>query len=254
MPSLNSPAIMLRRMDYGDWDVIVTFLSLKMGKVAAIAKSAKKSTKRFGGVLELFSALDIVIGMGRKKGLSVLQEASIVQPFSKIRSDIHKTAYASYWAEVVYDWMEEGERAKDVYDLLFYVLSSLNDGDVPQEALSILFQMRFLIITGFTPNLEYCIVCRREVDDMDSRRLGFDLSKGGLICDRCVSGNSRQIRLQKGTIKQLQWIKQGGIQQASRIRFAPQALTEGNRLLEAFGPYHLGKKPRSLTFLEQIRK
>ena len=44
------------------------------------------------------------------------------------------------------------------------------------------------------------------------------------------------------------------IQQASRIRFAPQALTEGTRLLEAFGPYHLGKKPRSLTFLEQIRK
>lgn len=98
------------------------------------------------------------------------------------------------------------------------------------------------------------MVCRRQVDDMESRRLGFDLSKGGLVCDRCVSGNSRQIRLQKGTIKQLQWIKQGGIQQASRIRFAPQALTEGNRLLEAFGPYHLGKKARSLTFLEQIRK
>lgn len=245
---------MLRRMDYGDWDVIVTFLSLNMGKVAAIAKSAKKSTRRFGGVLELFSALDIVIGIGRKKGLPVLQEASIVHPFSKIRSDIYKTAYASYWAEVVNDWMEEGERAKDVYDLLFHALNSLNDGDVSQEALSILFQMRFLMITGFTPNLEYCVICQREVDDMDSKDLGFDLSKGGLVCGRCESGNSRQIRLQKGTIKQLQWIKQGGIRQASRIRFAPQALTEGSRLLEAFGPYHLGKKPRSLTFLQQIRK
>ena len=245
---------MLRRMDYGDWDVIVTFLTVKMGKLAAIAKSAKKSIKRFGGVLELFSALNIVIGTGRIKGLPVLQEASIVHPFSKIRSDFHKTAYASYWAEVVYNWMEEGESAKDVYDLLFYVLNSLNEGDVPQEALSILFQMRFLMLTGFTPNLEYCIICRREVDDMESRCLGFDLSRGGLVCDRCVSGNSQQMRLQKGTVKQLQWIKQGGIRQAGRIRFAPQALTEGNRLLEAFGSYHLGKKPKSLTFLEQIRK
>ena len=245
---------MLRRVDYGDWDVIVTFLSLRMGKIAAIAKSAKKSTKRFGGLLELFSALDIVVGMGSRKGLPVLQEASIIHPFSNIRSDIHKTAYASYWAEVVYDWMEEGERAKDVYDLLSYVLIALNNGDVPKEALSILFQMRFLIISGFTPNLEYCMVCRRNVDDIDSKRLEFDLSKGGLICDRCVSGNPRSIRLQKGTIKQLQWIKQGDIQQASRIRFGSQALIEGNRLLEAFGPYHLGKKPKSLTFLEQLRK
>ena len=175
MPSLNSPAIMLRRMDYGDWDVIATFLSLNRGKISAIAKSAKKSTKRFGGVLELFSALDIVVGYGRRKGLPVLQEAAIVHPFSRIRSDIHKTAYASYWAEIIYEWLEEGEPATDVYHLLFYVLESLDEGAVSEAALSILFQMRFLMMAGYTPNLEYCIICRRDIDD---------LSKGGLICNR----------------------------------------------------------------------
>ncbi len=245
---------MLRRMDYGDWDVIVTFLSLNVGKISSIAKSAKKSTKRFGGVLELFSALDIVISYGRKKGLPVLQEAAIVHPFSKIRSDIHKTTYASYWAEIVYEWLEEGEKAADLYHLLFHVLNSLNEGGVPEAALSILFQMRFLMMAGYTPNLEYCTICRRGVEEMEARRLVFDLSTGGLICNPCASGKPRQIELHKGTVKQLQWIKQGGIHRASRIRFTPQALTEGLHLLESFGPYHLGKKPRSLTFLHQIRK
>lgn len=245
---------MLRRMDYGDWDVIATFLSLNRGKISAIAKSAKKSTKRFGGVLELFSALDIVVGYGRRKGLPVLQEAAIVHPFSSIRSDIHKTAYASYWAEIIYEWLEEGEPAADVYHLLFYVLESLDEGAVPDAALSILFQMRFLMMAGYTPNLEYCTICRRSVDDMDAGGLTFDNSKGGLICNRCASGKSQHIPLHKGTVKQLQWIQQGGIDRAKRIRFAPQALTEGLCLLESFGPYHLGKRPRSLTFLQQIRK
>jgi len=46
---------MLRRTDFGDYDLIITFLSLSKGKISVIAKSAKKSTKRFAGVLELTS-------------------------------------------------------------------------------------------------------------------------------------------------------------------------------------------------------
>ena len=41
--------------------------------------------------------------------------------------------------------------------------------------------------------------------------------------------------------------------QAERVRFTPQAQREGLALLEAFVPFHLGKEPRSLHFLRQIR-
>jgi DNA repair protein RecO (recombination protein O) len=39
-----------------------------------------------------------------------------------------------------------------------------------------------------------------------------------------------------------------------RVKFAPDALREGLEFLETFVPYHLGKEPRSLKFLQQIRK
>ena len=94
-------------MDYGDFDVIITFFTLKKGKLSLIAKAAKKSTKRFAGILELFSVLEVVAGSGRNKGLSVLQEAVLKRPFSAIRADFRKTAYASYWAELIYNWIEE---------------------------------------------------------------------------------------------------------------------------------------------------
>jgi recombinational DNA repair protein (RecF pathway) len=60
MSSLSTPAIILRRIEYGDFDLILSFLTLEKGKLSAIAKSARKSTKRFGGILELFAALDIL--------------------------------------------------------------------------------------------------------------------------------------------------------------------------------------------------
>ena len=98
MPVFSSPAILLRRLDYGDFDVIITFFTLKRGKLSLIAKSAKKSTKRFAGILELFSVLEVTAGTDRGKGLSVLLEAVLKHPFSAIRADFRKTAYASYWA------------------------------------------------------------------------------------------------------------------------------------------------------------
>ena len=59
MPVLKTSAILLRRVDYGDADLILTMFSEDRGKVSVIAKHAKKSRRRFAGILELFSVLDI---------------------------------------------------------------------------------------------------------------------------------------------------------------------------------------------------
>ncbi|MBU4287277.1 MAG: recombination protein O N-terminal domain-containing protein, partial [Proteobacteria bacterium] len=55
MSSFSTPAIVLRRIDFGDYDLIINFFTLNKGKISVIAKSAKKSVKRFSGVLEPFS-------------------------------------------------------------------------------------------------------------------------------------------------------------------------------------------------------
>jgi DNA repair protein RecO (recombination protein O) len=101
MRCFSSQAILIRRIDHGDFDLILTFLTLDFGKLSCIAKHAKKSVKRFGGVLELFHVLDIVCSKGRGK-LLILKEASVRHSFVGIRCGIEKTAYASYWAQLVH--------------------------------------------------------------------------------------------------------------------------------------------------------
>jgi DNA repair protein RecO (recombination protein O) len=253
MSSFSTPAIVLRRIDFGDYDLIINFFTLNKGKISVIAKSAKKSVKRFSGVLEPFSVLEVVCSSGRGKGLPVLLEVTLKQPFSKSRTDIFKIAYASYWAELINLWMEDGKKQIQIYQLFQHVLGELDLNYTPREALSIIFQIRFIKISGFCPDLTRCGNCRIEIEELKKEKIAFDIAKGCLMCDRCSSGELGKIYLSKGTIKQLLWVESGGLKKAGRIRFAKTALSEGLKFLETFVPYHLGMEPRSLKFLRQIR-
>ena len=253
MPSFTTPAILLRRIDFGDYDLIITFFSLKRGKISLIAKSAKKSVKRFAGILELFSLLDIVWSRGRNKGLPVLQEASLIKPFSEIRKDIKKTAYASYWAELINKWIEEGSVQKEIFFLFQYVLCKLDAGITPDAALSILFQLRFMLISGLLPDLSRCSICNRSIEQIKENEFTCDLASGGILCSRCSRPAEKKIKLSKGTIKQLLWIKHKDLATAARIRIASGSMKEGLLFLESFVQYHLGKELKSLNFLKQIR-
>ena len=77
--------------------------------------------------------------------------------------------------------------------------------------------------------------------------------KGRIICKKCRTSSASGTLLGKGTIKQLLWVESGDLAKAIRIKFSKSALIEGTEFLEEFVCYHLGKQPRSLKFLRQIR-
>ncbi|NVM21597.1 MAG: DNA repair protein RecO [Desulfobacterales bacterium] len=252
MSHLSSPAIMLRATEHGDYDKIISFFTLNRGKISLIAKGAKKSIKRFAGVLELFSVLNLVWSYGRGRGLPILQEASLIHPFEQIRTDITKTAYASYWCELVYVWMEQGQRQVSVYRLLEHTLVRLNRGSLPEHALHIAFQVRFMSISGFTPGFTHCNICRMPIERFERTSVSFDIRRGGILCEKCAPKKGALPCLSKGTIKLLGSVLNVPLEKLNRFRFSEQAIEESLRMLEAFVPYHLGKETKSLKVLKQL--
>jgi DNA repair protein RecO (recombination protein O) len=183
----------------------------------------------------------------------VLQEAALRQPFAQIRVFPTRIAYASYWAELIDVWMEEQVEQAELYHLLRHGLSELDHGCALEAELSILFQMRFLRISGHSPNLERCGICRRELDAIRPDQLGVDVAKGGIACLQCLPRSREIPHLSKGTVKQLRWVAGGDLARAARIKFSPPAVVEALEFLERFVPYHLGRQPRSLNVLRQLR-
>ena len=254
METFTTPAVMLRRRDYGDYDYIVTLFTKSHGKVAGIAKNAKKSRKRFGGRLDSLGLLEAVLTPGRRKGLMLLNEVHLIRAFDRIAGDMVKTATFSYWAEALEGWVEEGQPQAAIFDLMVYGLDGLNEERIPPEILNILFQARFLAGNGLMPDMAACGSCRIVLDAVPQKQVGVDVDQGGWRCNRCRGGKPARYRISKGAIKQIMWLAWGPLWKVERIRFDPATRREAQNLLEHFLPYHLGRMPRSLKILRQVRQ
>jgi DNA repair protein RecO (recombination protein O) len=256
MLDFRTDAILLRKIEYGDHDFIITFMTPDRGKITAMARNAKKSIKRFSGSLDLFSLNHIQCRLPQKNrdALVTLAQTELENGFGNIRYDVFKTAYASYWAEMVYLWLEEGRSQPRVYDLLLFSLDMLNRSDMPKEVLSLLFQIRFMSISGFSPNIEHCGTCHVHLDHIPVKTLRFDFREGKITCPRCrVNGSKYGLDVSKGTLKQLFWMNNTDVNKADRIRFSSFAVKEGQVLLESFIPFHMGREFKALTFLKRLR-
>lgn len=247
-------AIVLSRRDYGDFDLIVTALTRDHGKQTFIAKAAKKSAKRFPGILEPFNALQVTFRQGRRKGMAFLEEATLENAFVQIRSDFTKTAYASYWSECVARWVQEGQLRPDLYRLLYFTLHELAEDTISSAVLNVLFQMRFIGQEGLQPVLTQCSHCQTKIEEVAQHYFCVDLARGGVVCQRCPAHDHGRLQLSKGTLKQLLWIASGDLDKAKRVRFTARDLSEATTFLEAFLPYHIGYHPKSLKILNQIRR
>ncbi|MCP3901591.1 MAG: DNA repair protein RecO, partial [Desulfobacteraceae bacterium] len=209
--------------------------------------------------LDLFSFLNIQVSFPKKKknALPVLFNVDLVDPFEKIRTDVQKTGYASYWMEILNFYLEEQKTQPALYKLLLFSLDALNSDSISKQVINLLFQIRFMSISGFTPDLKKCGKCGVTIDKAKTsqEKVMFDIKNGCLVCDKCKKRDGTSyIKVSKGTLKQLAWINDNEIAKAGRMKFSRLALKEGEAFLHAFIPFHIGRDFKSLTFLKQIMR
>src|SRR2546422_10634849 len=91
MPTYQADAIVLRRLDYGDADRILTLLTREHGKLAAIAKGARRSKARNGSSLVLFGRSRMMLARGRN--LDVVAQVERRGDVRDISDDLRRAAY-----------------------------------------------------------------------------------------------------------------------------------------------------------------
>ena len=78
MPLYTTHAIVIRSLNYGESDKIITFFTRDYGKLKAIAKGARRSRKRFQNALGLFS--HIRLNFFDKEGMGLVRADSSRHP------------------------------------------------------------------------------------------------------------------------------------------------------------------------------
>jgi len=123
MATYKTEGVILKRLNYGEADRILTIYTKYRGKIRAIAKGVRKITSRKGGNLELFNHCVLFLAEGRN--LDIVTEAQVVHSFSRVSDDLEKTATAFYLVELIDQLTPDGQVNRQVFDLLVENLGEL---------------------------------------------------------------------------------------------------------------------------------
>jgi len=242
------PAVILNRTNYGEADLIVTFLSGEHGKMSGLARYGRKSRKRFGNVLSSLALvkLDITSIPGRE--LVRLERGDTIRTFDEVAHDINRLALAGYALELVDSFCAPHDPAQEIFHLLVWFLGRLDSGERPEENIFI-FQLRLLKLAGFGPNIFACSVCGRSVNE--GQPVVLKSEHGGLVCRHCVPAGSP---VSTGTLKIIELAQTLELDKLDRIRVSARNLKEAGTFLRAYITYTLGRELKSVQFMDQIGK
>src|SRR3989344_2160378 len=109
-------AIVLKRVNSGEADKLLTVFSKSKGKIKILAKGTRRIKSRRAPHLELFNYLDLQIHQG--KGIAIVTEASVINSYDLIKTNLERSALTFYLIEVVDRLLPEAEPHPDVFVLV----------------------------------------------------------------------------------------------------------------------------------------
>lgn len=241
-------ALVLRAVDYGEADRVVTLFTRELGKVAAFARSARASRKRFGGSLEPFHRLEIRY-RERRGDLLSLSAAEIRRARPAIATDLDRIAVASYLSELAAESTREREPHPEVFDLLDGALEALGDEPSPpleparRDGWLAGIELRLLALVGYRPRLDGCVACGAQ----EPERYRFSPERGGVLCPAC--GGTRGLPVSASTARLLESTLTTDVAHFDQVPFGASQAEEARALLAAFLRYQLGKELKSVRFV-----
>lgn len=190
-------ALVLNLADYRESDRLVTLFTLEHGRIAGIARGARRSVKRFGGALELFTHLSVHLKL--KHALSELLDVDIVTIHSGIRGDLGRIAHAAYASELVATLAPEGMVNHRLFRLFSAYLAHL-DVNPANGSDRRFFEINLLNILGYRPALDSCTGISAEALEFLSQALKtgrFDIlrsspqsiAEAGLLLDNAIASH-----------------------------------------------------------------
>jgi DNA repair protein RecO (recombination protein O) len=152
MKQLETEAIILKRLNFGEADRILTVLTPQNGKISLIAKGVRRAKSKLAGGLELFSISEISYIDG-KSDIKTIVSTRLKSHFKLIVSDVSRTMIGYDFMKIIDSLTEHTEEAK-YYELLSVALNALNDSKTPTSTVEVWFYFIALQINGNSINIE----------------------------------------------------------------------------------------------------
>jgi DNA repair protein RecO (recombination protein O) len=202
----SAAGIILRTQSLTETSLIISWLTPNFGRIATVAKGARRPKSSFLGKLDLFYEADFTFSRSRRSDLHTLREVSLRQTNGALREDIIKLRQAAYGAAFIVQTTESETPLPGVFDLFQKFLECLCSRQ-PSPQLIFVLELKMLRELGLEP----------------------DWPKSSLSA---------------GTVKAAQALLARDFEGGFGLKLADSQISEMRQFLHGFIIFHVGKVPR----------
>lgn len=237
-------AIVLRTVEYQESSIIATLFTHKHGKIAVIAKGARKPKSKFSAFLVPGQMLEVVYYMKQTRQVQTLSDVSYLKKLDNIRLDLQKMALATITLELTSQLLHDNEVNEPLFQFLSVMLPWINTQDKVSRIMFPYIQIRLAQLLG--------IGIQNVIEEHDSVNLGYINIESGTLSSLPVE--SEAVKL---TSKQFHFVRESLKSMKSSIFDIDLSINELKSLidyLDKYFRYHIeGVKPRkSDAIFEQL--
>ncbi len=230
--------IVLRGYPFGESHRVVVLVSPNHGKLRTVAKGVRKTKSRFGGRLEPFTHVDLVLYEG--KNLDTITQVSTINAFGELRNHLDRVLAASTMLEVVDMVVQEDEPSVRMFLLLQRGLTVLDHMD-PHPDLVTSFLLKAADIIGVAPSFDSCAGC-----GTSEGLKRFSFAAGGSLCGSCRTPGAYELR--EGLVPYLAAVAAADFTTLPEVD--PSMSREALGVTRRFMEYHLERQLVSLVMFD----
>jgi len=241
--------IVIRSVDYGEGNVIVTLFAGDHGKIGVMVRGAKKPKSRHAAVTQLYTYGEYVVFQSSAGSLATLNQGELLDAFGGIRSDLRRSAYAAYFCELTDRLVPDGEASSYLFEQLKAALEALSSGK-DSQIVAFLLELKLFQFAGVSPVVEACAHCGRTPEPDEP--LGWSAAAGGLLCARCAGGYADRLPLPAPAAKLLPVLQRADLRRIGDVSVKPATKQALKQALRLWMDRHADVRLKTRSVLEQI--
>jgi DNA repair protein RecO (recombination protein O) len=255
--------IVIRSLDYGENNKIITLYTRETGKAAVMVRGAKKTQSRHMAITQLFTIGLYTFYLSRTGTMGTLNSGELIESHHALRSDLHMAAYASYLAELTDRLVADDSAYPYLFDQLAAAFHSLEEGK-DARIIANVYELKMLEIAGYTPVFYECVTCGSRADAghapdasvsiSDTIRGSISATRGGWLCPRCHEQDRQAIPVSARTLQLLRLLQSVDLCKLGSIHVKEERIGQIRSVIRLFYDTYLDVNWKSRRFLEQMEK
>jgi DNA repair protein RecO (recombination protein O) len=146
-----SSGIILRTRPLTETSLIVNWLTPDLGRIATVAKGARRPKSSFRGKVDLFYEADFSFARSRRSELHTLREVVLRETHGELRKDLGWIQQASYAAAFIEQATEIEAPIPEIYELMTALVEHI-PGRRPVDRTIYAFELKLLEQLGLQPD------------------------------------------------------------------------------------------------------